>query len=259
MEILQKNVEFKITDVKFDGSTERLTIKMQPLNSARYLETMHISFHYKHDYSDYKYYRRFLSNNNFTSTDVNNLIDKKFRGSIARFKRSDGSEFNGPYSSSLQLIMDASPVAPKIKLVVKKIKPNANKVATTMSNKSKQNPKQMAAEVLSATGSLHYKIIWDEIAKRGYISNGKTPWETIGAHLYMDIKKNGNKSIFVQTAPATFALRTKLIVPTQTSIIENAPIVTQERKSVAVLETPTLSISSILSGIKNTIQSLFQI
>ncbi len=40
-------------------------------------------------------------------------------------------------------------------------------------------------------------------------STGKTPWATLGARLYMDIKENGDKSTFIQVSkrPARFLLR----------------------------------------------------
>jgi hypothetical protein len=40
-------------------------------------------------------------------------------------------------------------------------------------------------------------------------SNGKTPWATLGARLYVDIKENGDASTFVQVSkrPARFLLR----------------------------------------------------
>jgi len=37
--------------------------------------------------------------------------------------------------------------------------------------------------------------------------SGKTPEATVGARLYTDIKKNGNKSTFIKVAPNTFMLR----------------------------------------------------
>jgi hypothetical protein len=256
MEILQENVEFEVTNVRFDSLTERLTIKMRPLNNSRYLEEMHIAFHYKHDYSDYKFYRRFMNQNNFTPTDINNLIGKRFRGSVARFTRSDGTEFEGPYSSSLQLITDISP-AGKVKSVIKTTELIANKGTSTMSNKNPKSLKKMAALVLNEKGPLHTKLIWEEIARRGYVSNGKSPDATVGAHIYMDIKKNGDKSIFVKTGPNTFDLRNKTTVPAQTSLIEEAPVFVQENMSISVVEEVASSLTSMfLTGIKKALERL---
>ncbi|MEI8342219.1 MAG: winged helix-turn-helix domain-containing protein, partial [Verrucomicrobiota bacterium] len=65
-----------------------------------------------------------------------------------------------------------------------------------------------AEQVLRETGSpLNYREISRIALKRGYWqSGGKTPWATVGAQLYEDIRKRGLASRFIQTGPETFAL-----------------------------------------------------
>lgn len=46
------------------------------------------------------------------------------------------------------------------------------------------------------------------LSKNLWSTNGKTPANTVAARLYTDIKRNGEQSPFVLTAPRTFGLRT---------------------------------------------------
>jgi hypothetical protein len=61
--------------------------------------------------------------------------------------------------------------------------------------------------------------IWENAQKlsldKRLKSTGKTPWATIGARLYVDIKEEGDKSVFVQVSkrPARFLLRSINIDP----------------------------------------------
>lgn len=66
-----------------------------------------------------------------------------------------------------------------------------------------------AAKILKDTGRpLHVKEITQRMIKTAlWVPKGKTPAHTVGATLYTEIKKNGDQSTFVKTAPKTFALR----------------------------------------------------
>ena len=84
-----------------------------------------------------------------------------------------------------------------------------------------------AAElVLRETGKpLDYREISRLAIDSGYWqSKGKTPWATVGAQLYSDIRKHGKTSRFIQSGPETFALNpgpatsSSSPVPTKTKI-----------------------------------------
>lgn len=69
-------------------------------------------------------------------------------------------------------------------------------------------------ETIKKAGTpLSPKEIWDkseELETRGdFSTTGKTPWNTIGAYIYMDIQKNGDSSIMLQVSkmPARFFIR----------------------------------------------------
>lgn len=66
-----------------------------------------------------------------------------------------------------------------------------------------------AAKILKDTGGpLHVKEITQRMIETGlWVSKGKTPAHTVVSTLYMEIKKHGDLSTFVKTAPNTFALR----------------------------------------------------
>lgn len=57
------------------------------------------------------------------------------------------------------------------------------------------------------------KVIWEKANEVGtindFVSNGKTPWATIGAYCYWDINTNGYNSTIIKTSqrPAQFYLR----------------------------------------------------
>ncbi|NLW92951.1 MAG: restriction endonuclease, partial [Syntrophomonadaceae bacterium] len=76
--------------------------------------------------------------------------------------------------------------------------------------------KTAATEMLKkAQSPLHAEAIADQIIAAGlWTSDGKTPGATVSATLYSDIKKNGDKSAFVQVGPQTFALRDASAKPT---------------------------------------------
>ncbi len=85
--------------------------------------------------------------------------------------------------------------------------------------------KDAAIKILQSAGKpLHAK----EIAKRAintgiWRTEGKTPDATVGAILYSDIKKNGDKSDFVRFSPQTFALRDFSEIPSSTESVSSAP------------------------------------
>ena len=66
-----------------------------------------------------------------------------------------------------------------------------------------------AAKILKDTGRpLHVKEITQRMIKTAlWVPKGKTQAHTVGAILRMEIKKHGDQSTFVKTAPSTFALR----------------------------------------------------
>jgi hypothetical protein len=78
----------------------------------------------------------------------------------------------------------------------------------------------LAAEVLDrATSPLTYQEIWQSAKEQGLIdkisSKGKTPWQTLGAQLYVEVRDN-DKSRFVKLGkrPARFFLRSRVgIIP----------------------------------------------
>ena len=60
----------------------------------------------------------------------------------------------------------------------------------------------------SSTKPLTPKEIYSEIKKRGiWQTNGKTPWQTISAQIYTDLKKNGGSSEFIKASPLEFGIR----------------------------------------------------
>ncbi|MBQ0105972.1 MAG: winged helix-turn-helix domain-containing protein, partial [Armatimonadetes bacterium] len=74
--------------------------------------------------------------------------------------------------------------------------------------------KELAIEVLkNADKPLTVQEIWNEAVKLGLdkklVSVGKTPEATISAQIYMDIKNNGDNSLFIQPAKGLFDLRSR--------------------------------------------------
>jgi restriction system protein len=59
-----------------------------------------------------------------------------------------------------------------------------------------------------AAQPLHYKAITEQIiTKELWQTEGKTPDQTVNARLAVDIKKKGDHSRFIRTAPGVFGLR----------------------------------------------------
>lgn len=77
------------------------------------------------------------------------------------------------------------------------------------------NAQGAAVKVLTEAGEpLHARELTKRIlAAKLWKTAGKTPHQTVAAHLYRDIKQNGGSSPFVLTAPKTFALRSGPAVP----------------------------------------------
>jgi restriction system protein len=71
------------------------------------------------------------------------------------------------------------------------------------------NVQDAAIQILKESGvPLHAKELTEKIlAADLWQAKGKTPEATVGARIYSDIKKNGERSSFVKVAPQTFALR----------------------------------------------------
>ncbi len=68
-----------------------------------------------------------------------------------------------------------------------------------------------------AGGPLHAgEIAKRMISQKLWATDGKTPHATVSARLYADIKKNGDSSPFIQTAPQTFGLRTGVVAKSAT-------------------------------------------
>lgn len=75
--------------------------------------------------------------------------------------------------------------------------------------------KELAIKVLEENGqAMTPEEIWDYIIQKGYNSlvnaNGKTPWQTIGAQIYVDMRDN-EKSLFIKVGkhPTRFFLKDK--------------------------------------------------
>lgn len=97
------------------------------------------------------------------------------------------------------------------------------------------NFRELVVEVLQKSKeSLNNKEIWEESVRLGLHkklkSYGKTPWETISAYIYTDMKKMGEKSIFIMTSkkPTKFALRAKKQDKNTISFRELAKIVLEK-------------------------------
>lgn len=72
--------------------------------------------------------------------------------------------------------------------------------------------KDIAYQILKEAGKpLHSKEITKIALKRGWLKTaGKTPEATMNAQLIVDINKRGAESVFIKTAPSTFALNPKV-------------------------------------------------
>jgi uncharacterized protein len=93
---------------------------------------------------------------------------------------------------------------------------------------------QLAQQVIKeAKHPLTANEIWEIAQEKGYDkeldTKGKTPWATLGARLYVDVRDNPN-SIFVATGarPKRFFLRA-LLDSLGTKILETQPIASQKK------------------------------
>ena len=76
--------------------------------------------------------------------------------------------------------------------------------------------KELAIKILEEYNNpMNSEEIWSYALSKNYNSlvncNGKTPWQTIGAQIYVDMKENGN-SRFVKVGkhPTRFFIKKKL-------------------------------------------------
>lgn len=70
----------------------------------------------------------------------------------------------------------------------------------------------IVAVLRDATKALHYTEITDVIIEKGLRKNlGATPSSTVNANVAVDIKKHGDRSVFIRVGPGEFALRAALI------------------------------------------------
>lgn len=68
--------------------------------------------------------------------------------------------------------------------------------------------REAAAALLRELGPTHYRELTEQILDRGLaFSTSKTPEASLYASIYMDIKRNGDKSAFVRLEPGVFGLR----------------------------------------------------
>lgn len=239
MKLLVPDVEFEVLNVKFNGATEQFSMDLKPLGVPLYPGPFTIRFHIRHDYSDFKFFRIFKSNNNLSSSDLNNLKGKIFQGHIAEFTKGDGTQFVGVHSTSL--FLKNTPT-----IIPKPVKQPMNTITTSKPVTNSKTMREALIEVLSQNNrSMNAKEIANAVLKNGYVSRGKTPDATIASIIYMDIKAHGDKSIFALTAPGIFAMRKQVIT---------SPVVVNEVDNSFV--SPINLIKSFFKNIKQTVSSL---
>ena len=86
--------------------------------------------------------------------------------------------------------------------------------------------KSAAAKVLLEAGEpLHYKVITRIALELGLVeTHGATPAESMNAQLSVDLKRLGESSAFVRTAPGTFALNSaRVISPPLQGVTDEEP------------------------------------
>ena len=104
-----------------------------------------------------------------------------------------------------------------------------------------------AFEVLRAAGiHLHYREITAQVlAQELWITQGKTPWETINARLSVDIKERGKASRFIRVSPGVFALNSE-VTSINSSVEPPHPSETKEDENGGVRLTFTAAAEKIL-------------
>lgn len=255
MKLLKSDVKFEVLEVKFNGFTEQFIMTLKPLNVPLYPGPFVIRFHHRHDYSDFKYFRIFKTNNNLSSSDLNTLRGRIFQGHLAEFTKNDGSKFVGVHSTSLILQNNLAnlstnnipPKAIKQSVNINTIMNAIDKTVKVSKTKS-QTMRQMVIEALTQNGNpMNAKEIADAILKNGYHSKGKTLNTTIASIINMDIKNHGIGSMFVRTAPGIFNVRTQVVVPTVNVV-----------STVSEINEETLLdfVKSFLKNIKKTIKTV---
>lgn len=76
----------------------------------------------------------------------------------------------------------------------------------------------LAQEILaSAQTPLHYKEITTRALQKGLRSDGLTPWATMNAQIAVDIKNNGENSVFYRSDPGIYGLRSNGISKTNSA------------------------------------------
>ena len=91
--------------------------------------------------------------------------------------------------------------------------------------------------LLEAGEPLHYREITQRVIAGGWVTEGRTPWDTMNAALAVDVKQRGAVSRFVRTAPGMFALNPARIEP---------PVATRQPRALRARpegEAPALSFS----------------
>jgi restriction system protein len=88
------------------------------------------------------------------------------------------------------------------------------------------NIKEAAAKILKEKGRpLNAAEITKLIIEAGlWKSEGKTPEATVSAQIYTDIKKKGDKSLFVKVAPGVFALKDTREIESSATPIPEIPV-----------------------------------
>ena len=104
-------------------------------------------------------------------------------------------------------------------------------------------------QILEKAGApLSSKEIAGRVIEAGlWKTSGKTPDATIGARIYTDIKKHGEKSTFVKIAPNTFALNNALKV-TESEEIAPCVVTPKRHKAVSFLDAAELVLKSMTKG-----------
>ena len=95
------------------------------------------------------------------------------------------------------------------------------------------NALDAAFEVLRDAGSpLHYREITERIlAQKLWLTEGRTPWDTVNARLAVDIKTGGPASRFVRVSPGLFSLNPNVTPKLPDSDV--SPHLEQEEKGAA--------------------------
>lgn len=102
------------------------------------------------------------------------------------------------------------------------------------------------------------KQLIDRALAQGMLeSAGKTPWQTMKAKLSVDIRRRGNESLFVRTAPGRFYLRR--LMGTEDEIFEAPPLTPPvAREDVLVFPSTALDLAGRFQGITDDWKPLME-